>query len=101
MVSVRRERSAIPIDYRKGKGLYYTGVDWRLPTVGLSQGELFALILGARMLEAYSWTAYGMELRRTIIFLKLQLELCYRLGEKNCIKSISRFGIKIIQTWIE
>ncbi|MGK7892676.1 MAG: helix-turn-helix transcriptional regulator, partial [Xenococcus sp. (in: cyanobacteria)] len=47
--------------------------DWRLPSISLSQGELFALILGARMLENYSGSAYIEELRSAIARLSERL----------------------------
>jgi predicted DNA-binding transcriptional regulator YafY len=65
-ITFLKNRYFAPIAFRKRDGLYYTDGDWRLPSVGLSQGELFALTLGARMLEAYSGTVYGMELRSAI-----------------------------------
>jgi predicted DNA-binding transcriptional regulator YafY len=65
-IAFLKNRYFAPIAFHKSEGLYYTDGDWRLPTVGLSQGELFALTLGARMLEAYSGTVYGVELRSAI-----------------------------------
>jgi predicted DNA-binding transcriptional regulator YafY len=65
-ITFLKNRYFAPIAFRKSAGLHYTDGDWRLPTVGLSQGELFALTLGARMLEAYAGTAYGMELKSAI-----------------------------------
>jgi predicted DNA-binding transcriptional regulator YafY len=61
-----RERYHAPLDYSKRKGWYYTDQAWRFPTVTLSQGELFALTLGARMLEAYAGLPYELELRSAI-----------------------------------
>ena len=45
---------------------HYTDPQWRLPNISLSQGELFALTLGARMLEAYAGSPYAQELSSAI-----------------------------------
>ena len=66
-VYLKPQKSAIALlEYQKDKGWYYTDPDWRLPSISLSQGELFALTLGARMLEAYAGSAYLEELRSAI-----------------------------------
>ncbi|KGF71817.1 hypothetical protein DO97_15115, partial [Neosynechococcus sphagnicola sy1] len=67
-----RDRYFAPLEWSKAKGYHYTDSDWRLPTITLSKGELFALTLGARMLEAYAGSAYVGELRSAIA----------RLGER-------------------
>jgi predicted DNA-binding transcriptional regulator YafY len=61
-----KNRYHAPIAFQKGRGLYYTDPDWRLPSVVLSQGELFALTLGARMLSAYAGSAYAADLEGAI-----------------------------------
>jgi predicted DNA-binding transcriptional regulator YafY len=61
-----RDRYHAPLEYKKKTGWYYTDPAWRLPSISLSKGELFALILGARMLEAYAGSAYEKELRSSI-----------------------------------
>ena len=61
-----RDRYNAPLDYNKSKGWYYTDFNWRLPSISLTQGELFALTLGARMLESYAGTTYEKELRSSI-----------------------------------
>jgi predicted DNA-binding transcriptional regulator YafY len=61
-----RDRYHAPLDYKKKTGWRYTDLAWRLPSISLSKGELFALTLGARMLEAYSGSAYEKELRSSI-----------------------------------
>lgn len=48
-----RDRFSAPLNFNRQKGIHYTDPDWRLPSISLSQGELFALTLGARMLQAY------------------------------------------------
>ena len=58
-----RDRFFAPLEYDRKQGWRYTEPNWRLPSISLSQGELFALILGARMLEAYGGSAYESELR--------------------------------------
>ncbi|MBW4550450.1 MAG: WYL domain-containing protein [Aphanocapsa sp. GSE-SYN-MK-11-07L] len=61
-----RDRFHAPLEFSKSKGFYYTDTEWRLPSISLSQGELFALTLGARMLAAYSGFAYREELSSAI-----------------------------------
>ena len=62
-----RDRYFAPLEYdQSGKRWYYTDPNWRLPSISLSQGELFALTLGAKMLESYVGSAYEKELRSLI-----------------------------------
>lgn len=68
-----RDRFLAPLEYQKDKGWHYTDSDWRLPSISLSQGELFALTLGARMLENYAGSAYVNELRSAIARLSERL----------------------------
>ncbi|ACB50542.1 hypothetical protein cce_1192 [Crocosphaera subtropica ATCC 51142] len=60
------DRFMAPLDYNKKEGWFYTDDNWRLPSISLSIGELFALTLGARMLESYAGSAYEKELRSSI-----------------------------------
>lgn len=61
-----RDRYRAPIECNRQHGYHYADPEWRLPTIPLTQGELFALTLGARMLEAYAGSAYALELRSAI-----------------------------------
>ncbi|MGQ9873335.1 helix-turn-helix transcriptional regulator [Leptodesmis sp.] len=61
-----RDRYGAPLDYTRQQGYHYTDPDWRLPTITLSKGELFALTVGARMLEAYAGSTYAEDLRSAI-----------------------------------
>ena len=61
-----RDRFSAPLEFNRQKGFHYTDLSWRLPSISLSQGELFALTLGARMLQAYSGSTYSTELRSAI-----------------------------------
>jgi predicted DNA-binding transcriptional regulator YafY len=61
-----RDRYGAPLANNRKQGYHYTDPDWRLPSIVLSKGELFALTLGARMLEACSGSAYAVELRSAI-----------------------------------
>jgi predicted DNA-binding transcriptional regulator YafY len=65
-IEFMRERLYAPIESSKARGYYYADPDWRLPTVPLTQGELFALTLGARMLDAYAGSVYRDELKSAI-----------------------------------
>ncbi|MCT7973370.1 helix-turn-helix transcriptional regulator [Laspinema olomoucense] len=71
-IAFLRDRLNAPLEYSPQKGYHYTDPDWRLPSINLSQGELFALTLGARMLECYAGSPYIEELRSAIA----------RLGER-------------------
>jgi predicted DNA-binding transcriptional regulator YafY len=72
-IAFLRDRYHAPVEFSKQEGYYYTDLEWRLPTISLSTGELFALTLGARMLEAYSGSAYALELRSAIARLSERL----------------------------
>lgn len=61
-----RDRYGAPLDNDRKQGYYYTDANWRLPSIPLTQGELFALTLGARMLSAYSVSAYREHLESAI-----------------------------------
>lgn len=61
-----RDRYDAPLEFSKKQGWHYTHSQWRLPSVDLSKGELFALTLGARMLEAYVGSPYEKELQTSI-----------------------------------
>jgi predicted DNA-binding transcriptional regulator YafY len=68
-----RDRFHAPLEFSHSRGFYYTDPEWRLPSISLSQGELFALTLGARMLAAYSGLAYRQELSSAIARLSERL----------------------------
>jgi predicted DNA-binding transcriptional regulator YafY len=68
-----KNRLNAPIKFSRSKGFHYEDLDWRLSTFPLTQGELFALTLGARMLQAYSGTAYQQELATAITQLSQRL----------------------------
>lgn len=68
-----RDRYNAPLETNRQKGYHYTDPDWRLPSISLSQGELFALTLGAKMLENYSGSAYVSQLRTAIARLSERL----------------------------
>ena len=61
-----RDRFHAPLVYNRTQGYHYTDPDWRLPTIPLTKGELFALTLGARMLEAWAGSAYAVDLRSAV-----------------------------------
>ncbi|UIE40004.1 helix-turn-helix transcriptional regulator [Leptodesmis sichuanensis] len=65
-IAFMRDRFNAPIAWSKSKGYYYSDLDWRLPSISLSKGELFALALGARMLQSYAGSAYAEELKSAI-----------------------------------
>jgi predicted DNA-binding transcriptional regulator YafY len=61
-----RDRFNAPLEFNPKQGHHYTDPEWRLPSISLSQGELFAVTLGARMLEAYAGFTYADELRSAV-----------------------------------
>lgn len=61
-----RDRFDAPIENNRKQGYYYTNSNWRLSSVALTRGEVFALTLGARMMAAYGGSAYGKELQSAI-----------------------------------
>ena len=68
-----RDRLNAPLEYKRNKGWHYTNLDWRLPTISLSKGEIFALTIGARMLSAYAGSAYVNEIATAINLLSERL----------------------------
>lgn len=71
-----RDRYEAPLAWSRARGYFYTDANWRLPSIPLSQGELFALVLGARMLSAYGGSVYRQQLQSAIV------QLGQRLPEK-------------------
>lgn len=68
-----RDRFSAPLVFNRQKGFHYIDPEWRLPSISLSQGELFALTLGAKMLQAYAGSTYTTELRSAIVRLSERL----------------------------
>ncbi|MDS3860595.1 WYL domain-containing transcriptional regulator [Thermosynechococcaceae cyanobacterium BACA0444] len=68
-----RDRFHAPLKFSRIQGFHYTDDTWRLPSVSLSKGELFALTVGARMLESYSGSVYAQNLRSAITRLSERL----------------------------
>lgn len=81
-IAFLRDRLNAPLEYSPQKGYHYTDPDWRLPSINLSQGELFALTLGlgARMLECYAGSPYIEELRSAIARLGERMNLAILTG---------------------
>jgi predicted DNA-binding transcriptional regulator YafY len=65
-ISLLKERYHAPIAWCRFKGYYYSDPNWRLPAISLSKGELFALTVGARMLNAYAGSVFRAELESAI-----------------------------------
>ncbi|MBD2492943.1 YafY family protein [Nostoc sp. FACHB-280] len=68
-----KDRFHAPLEYSHKLGHHYTEPEWRLPSIPLSKGELFALTVGARMLEAYAGSPYALQLRSAIARLSERL----------------------------
>jgi len=65
-IAFMRDRYNAPLDFNRKQGWHYTDQTWRLPSISLSLGELFALTLGARMLQSYAGSSYAGELKSSI-----------------------------------
>jgi len=65
-IAFLRDRYHAPIECTRQRGYHYTDLNWRLPSIPLTRGELFVLTLGARMLEAYAGSAYATQLRSAV-----------------------------------
>ena len=76
-IAFLRDRYHAPIKFSKKLGFHYTDPDWRLPSISLNTGELFALTLGARLLESCAGSSYKEELQSAIA------RLSERLPEKT------------------
>lgn len=72
-IAFLRDRYHAPIEFSKKQGYHYTNPDWRLPSINLSHGELFALTLGAQMLRSYAGSAYAQDLQSAIAHLAERL----------------------------
>lgn len=68
-----RDRFNAPLEFNRKKGHHYTEPEWRLPSIPLTTGELFALTVGARMLEAYAGSPYALQLQSAIARLSERL----------------------------
>jgi predicted DNA-binding transcriptional regulator YafY len=93
-----------PLEYDQSqKRWIYTDSNWRLPSIVLSQGELFALTLGARMLETCAGTAYEKELRSSIERLserlpeKIRVNLQQLANERIIFRSVQKWSTLILK----
>jgi predicted DNA-binding transcriptional regulator YafY len=68
-----RERLDAPLKSNKTQGWHYTDPSWRLPSLPLTEGEVFALSLGAQMLQSYAGTTYHSTLQSAIECLSKRL----------------------------
>ena len=60
-----RDQLRAPIEYhREKKGFYYTDLNWFLPALSVTEGDLLALLVGTRAMEAYRGTPVAGELER-------------------------------------
>jgi len=66
-IAFLRDRFNAPLDFSAKKGFHYTDEKWRLPSINLSISELFAVMLGAKMLESYAGSAYINDLDSAIL----------------------------------
>jgi len=55
-----------PVEYDPAQGGYvYTEPNWVMPSVRITEGDLFALMVAEKALEAYEGTPWAQKLRRT------------------------------------
>jgi predicted DNA-binding transcriptional regulator YafY len=60
-----RDMLNAPIEYdRDKKGFYYTDSNWFLPSLSMSEGDLLAVLIGSKALEAYRGTPIARDLGR-------------------------------------
>jgi len=94
-----------PLSYTRKRGWHYTDDTWRLPSVSLSKGEVFALILGAKMLESYAGSAFEKDLRSSIQILserlpeQTKIELQDLADERVIFRSRSQISILNPEFW--
>ncbi len=65
-IAFLKDRFDAPIAWNKTRGYHYTDPNWSLPALPLNQGEVFALTLGAKMLQAYAGSAYYSQLKSAV-----------------------------------
>jgi predicted DNA-binding transcriptional regulator YafY len=65
-LKILKERWDAPVVNSLARGYYYEDPDWQLPAIPLTDGELFVLTLGAKMLQSYGGSAYRQELESAI-----------------------------------
>jgi len=64
-VEFLRDDLGAPIEYDPARGGYvYTEPDWIMPSVRITEGELLALMVAEKALEAYSGTPWAERLRK-------------------------------------
>lgn len=68
-----RDRLDAPLQWEKRQGWFYADEDWRLPDLPLTEGEIFALTLGAQMLQSYTDSIYYASLQSAISRLSKRL----------------------------
>jgi predicted DNA-binding transcriptional regulator YafY len=65
-IAFLKDRFDAPIAWNHTRGYHYTDPNWSLPALPLNQGEVFALTLGAKMLQVYAGSAYYQELKSAV-----------------------------------
>lgn len=62
-----RDQLGAPLEYDRAKqGYYYTASNWFLPSVALNEGELLALLIAGRALDAYQGLPVADEAHRIL-----------------------------------
>jgi predicted DNA-binding transcriptional regulator YafY len=63
-IAFLRDRLQAPIAHTRDRGYYYTDPNFRIGSILLTEGELFALLLAKQVLDQYIGRPYEAELRR-------------------------------------
>jgi predicted DNA-binding transcriptional regulator YafY len=78
-----RDRFNAPLAFCSVKGHHYTDSEWRLPSINLSMRELSAIMLGAKMLESYTGSAYVDDLNSAILRLSERIPDKIRINREE------------------
>lgn len=87
-----RDRYHAPLEYSSKLGHHYTDPEWRLPSISLTEGELFALTVGARMLETYAGSPYALRLKSAIARLSERLPETTWVNVQQLAEEYIQFG---------
>ncbi|MBT3192499.1 MAG: WYL domain-containing protein [Verrucomicrobia bacterium] len=83
-----------PIEYDRGKqGYFYTDTNWFLPALNISEGELFALMLGAQAMSVYSGTPIAGTLRGILSKISAALPDVVSVIPEDAVQGVSFVGL--------
>lgn len=83
-----------PIEYDRGKqGYYYANENWFLPALNITEGELFALMLGAQATSVYRGTPIAETLQRVLDKISAALQEVVSVLPEDAAQGISFVGL--------